>query len=294
MTYRYTRPQRGAPTLLLLGALLAGCAGSGSAPGVSGNADGLDAYLGRYRGSFADVETADPTDDVNYNVCAHGQERCLGDAPLADILLVLSRDADGRVRLGFLRPGIGGTADAPLDILGNGCGTTIGPLASVTRTKDTDGRSVVFPLDAANRLCLGKLRPTTDHEIRVTLALDAGGTRVADARLDRAVASANYLYVTENKVRRRVRIDLDNTLDTGASRRYRVCIEDAVGDFTRCVLTDRERKDVLLPVPVPGGIAASYTWWYDLVPDLERTHGLYRVEAYAGRFEQVEPGLTRR
>jgi hypothetical protein len=286
MTLHHTRRQRGASALLLVGALLAGCAGPGG--GARGTADGLEEYLGRYRGSFADVETADPTDDVNYNPCARGQERCLGDAPLADILLLLSRDASGIVRLAFVRPGTGGSADAPLDILGSGCGTTIGPLESATRAEEGRGLVVTFPLDATNRLCLGKLRPTGEHAIRLVLATDEGGTRTAEARLDRSVASANYLYVTENKVRRRVRIDLDNTLDTANSRRYRVCIEDELGDFTRCVLTDKERKDVVLPVPVGGGLAASYTWWYDLAPDLERTHGLYRVETYAGRFEQVD------
>jgi hypothetical protein len=291
MTSPRARQQRGAVALLLLAATLTGCAGA--RPGVRAAGDELDPYLGRYRGSFADVETADPTDDVNYNACAHGLERCLGDAPLADVLLVLWRDPDDAVRLRFVRPGRGGAPDAPLDILGSGCGTVIGPLAGMTRAEGGAGLVVGFPLDATTRPCLGKLRPTTTHEIRLTLATDSGGTRTAEARLDRAVASANYLYVTENKVRRRVRIDLDNTLDTGASRRYRVCIEDDVGDFTRCVLTDKERKDVLLPVPVPGGIAASYTWWYDLVPDLERTQGLYRVEAYAGRFEQVEPAASR-
>jgi hypothetical protein len=53
------------------------------------------------------------------------------------------------------------------------------------------------------------------------------------------------------------------------------------------VMTDKELKNFFLPVPVPGGVAASYTWWYDLTPNLKRTRGLYELEQYLGRFTAV-------
>ena len=57
--------------------------------------------------------------------------------------------------------------------------------------------------------------------------------------IDRSVVARNYLYVKEDGIERRVKIDLDNTEGTGRRARYRVCIEDDEGEYSRCVVTDR-------------------------------------------------------
>jgi hypothetical protein len=266
--------------LLLAVAGLAGCAG-----GAPANA-ARDAWLGVYRGSFGTAHTDDPADDINYQPCDPAAERCLGGAePLVDVLLELRRDADGRMGLAFFRSAEDRERNRPLDLLGPGCGTTIAPLAGWSRDRRTGHDLATFPLAAGNRLCLNKLRPTSGHELRVTVSVDAEtGEAVAQVIADREVRSANYLYTIEDGKRRRVRIDLDNTLDTATDTRYRVCIEDDLGDFTRCVMTDRELKRFVLPVPLPDGAALSYTWWYELTPRLKRTRGLYELEQYVGRF----------
>ena len=108
-----------------------------------------------------------------------------------------------------------------------------------------------------------------------------------EVAIDRAVTSQNYLYVKEDGVDRRVRMDLDNTQGKGRRAQYRICIEDDYGEFGRCVVTDKELKQFALPMPVPGGAAVNYTWWYDLFPNLKRTRGLYELEQYTARFFKV-------
>lgn len=277
--------------LILLCSLLctvAGCAGMG--PGSTREQAGLNDFLGSYKGSFGSALTKDPLDDLNYNPCDNAKERCLGeDAYLADIVLDLSRDADNRLRLRFFRSPGDQKKGTELDLLGFGCATRIGVMNASTRDSKTGKRIASFPLTAQNRMCLNKLRPTNTHEIKVTLNDDPeSGTRLAHALIDKNVVNANYLYVVEDGVERRVKIDTDNTLKTPTGKSYRVCIENRFGEFESCVLTDRELKQVLLPVPVPGGVAVNYTWWYKLTPNLKRTQGLYRLEQYSGRFAQTD------
>jgi hypothetical protein len=251
-----------------------------------------EALLGSYRGSFDSALTEDPSDDLNYNPCDPRLERCVSHLdPLIDVLLVLQTDPDGRLRATFFSSPGERDAGKPLDLLGRGCGTELGPAESLRRGARAGEPlwTAVFPLTVENRLCLGKLRPTATHSVLVTARNDAesGGISLA-VTIDKAVISEDYLYVKEDGVERRVRIRPDNTLGEGRQARYQVCIEDDLGEFDRCVLTDKELKQFFLPVPLPGGVAASYTWWHDLEPDLRRTRGLYRLEQYSGRFDPID------
>jgi len=284
---------RRAASVWLCIAVCVGCAGGSGGSGASQawrNA-AVDDFLGVYQGSFGSALTEDPADDLNYHACDRAVERCLGsDALLADIVLDLDRDAEGRVRLAFFRSLNERERGDELDLLGRGCSTRIGPMSELRRGDQPDRWIAVFPLHAANRLCLNKLRPTSTHELKVELGEDPDtGTRFAQVLIDKEVTSTDYLFVVEHGQKRKVRIDLDNTLEPGAGGRYRVCIEDDLGEYERCVATDRELKRFFMPVPLPGGAAASYTWWHELVPRLERTRGLYHLEQYAGRFDRVAP-----
>lgn len=273
--------------LLLMGtALVAGCAtrtGMGEGP--------VDAFIGTYRGGFASAATEDPADDLNFNPCDAGETNCpTHHAPLDDVLLSLTRDEAGRLRLRFFRDREALASGRQLDLLGRSCGTRLGPLTR-SRAGAADGGAeavLTFPLTVNNRLCLGKLRPTSTHHIDLALHRNAQGQRFVRVVIDKSVTDANYLYVMEDGVRRRVKIDLDNTLSEEGQRRYRVCIENDLGEFERCVLTDKEFRSFALPVPLPNGMAVSYTWWQDLVPDLKATSGLYVLEQYVGRFEPLD------
>lgn len=263
--------------------------------GVEARVD-LEPYLGLYLGSFESALTPDPDDDLNHNPCNPETRDCsVHQDPLIDILLVLSRDAKGRLVATFYRSETQVRSGRPLDLLGRGCGTTVGALEQLTGPDQEEGVRWVarFDLDVESRACLGKLRPTSDHFLLIR-GLEAGedGEPWVEVAIDKSVASRNYLYVKEDGVQRRVRLDLDNTQGTGRRASYRVCIEDDLGDFSRCVVTDRKLKQFALPLPVPGGVAVNYTWWYDLFPNLKRTRDLYELTQYTARFQQIrrDPG----
>jgi hypothetical protein len=277
--------------------LLAGCAGIGM-PGEGDN-HRLDPFTGVYRGTFDSALTEDPADDLNFNPCDPAMSDCrTHHAPLADVLLEVDRTSAGALRVRFFRSEADRAQGRPLDLLGDGCGTRLGPVAGPRRVHDADGRrwTATVPLTVQNRVCLGRLRPTSEHELQLAWYEDhVRGQASADAErpslvvlIDRRVSDANHLYVEEDGVRRRVRIDLANTLEQGGNARYRACIEDELGEFGRCVMTDREFRQVLLPVPLPGGAAVSYTWWHQLTPRLRSTRGLYHLEQYRGHFTLID------
>jgi hypothetical protein len=203
--------------------------------------------------------------------------------------LQLTRDSNGRLRAEFYRSENLLNAGRPLDLLGRGCGTSVGRLQKLeTGKRDDPFRwTARFDLRVENRACMGKLRPTSSHFIIVRGLFDEEGFPRVEVAIDKAVASRNYLYVKEDGVKRRVRLDLDNTQGKGRRAQYRVCIEDDLGDFSRCVVTDKELKQFALPMPVPGGAAVNYTWWHDLAPNLKRTHGLYELTQYTATFGKI-------
>jgi len=269
--------------LLLLALMLAGA-------GVEARVD-VESYLGLYLGSFESALTPDPDDDLNFNPCNPETRDCsVHQDPLIDILLELSLDAKGRLAATFYRSETQVRSGRPLDLLGRGCGTTVGALEKLTGAEENDGVrwTARFDLDVGSRACLGRLRPTSDHFLLVRgLTEDEYGEPMVEVAIDKAVVSKNYLYVKEDGVKRRVRLDLDNTQGSGRRASYRVCIEDDLGEFSRCVVTDKELKQFGLPIPLPGGVAVNYTWWYDLAPTLKRTRDLYELTQYTARFEKM-------
>ncbi|MGD8415524.1 MAG: hypothetical protein PVH91_00560 [Pseudomonadales bacterium] len=248
-------------------------------------------YLGLYEGSFESALTEDPDDDLNFNPCNPATRDCtVHQDPLIDILLELSLDGSGRLQARFYRSETQVRSGRQLDLLGRGCGSSVGRLEKLAEGKRDEAVrwTARFDLDVENRACLGKLRPTSSHFLLVRGVHDADtDAAYVEVAIDKSVASQNYLYVKEDGVKRRVRLDLDNTQGKGRRARYRVCIEDDLGDFSRCVVTDRELKQFGFPLPVPGGVAVNYTWWYDLAPSLKRTRDLYQLTQYTARFEKV-------
>jgi hypothetical protein len=250
----------------------------------------LEPFLGLYEGSFESALTEDPNDDLNFNPCNPATRDCsLHQDPHIDILLLLEKGDGKNLEAGFYRSESQLRSGRALDLLGRGCGSRVGGLQKLTEGKRGEPVrwTARFGLTVENRACLGKLRPTSDHFLLVQGVEDPeSGARQVVVTIDKSVASQNYLYVKEDGKERRVRMDLDNTQGKGRRAKYRVCIEDDLGEFTNCVVTDKELKNFVLPMPVPGGAAVNYTWWYDLFPNLKRTQGLYEVTQYTARFSQ--------
>ncbi len=248
--------------------------------------------LGLYRGYFATALTTDPSDDLNYNPCDDQVADCTRHkAPLVDILLRISENDEGRLQATFFRNLADLQAGVPLDLLGRGCGSRVGSLEEFQAGRNDLKRwTARFALNVRNRTCLGKLRPTSSHFLVVEMirGSDSFGPTI-DVLIDKRVVDKNYLYIKEKGRERRVKVDVANTQGEGRRARYRVCVENALGEFEQCVLTDKQLKSFALPVPVPGGVAVNYSWWTTLYPNLRRTKGLYELEQYVGHFEPFYP-----
>lgn len=270
--------------------LLAALAAIG-APGWAEARVNLEPYLGLYEGSFESALTEDPDDDLNFNPCNPASRDCsIHQDPHIDILLSLSLDSKKKLVAGFYRSETQVRSGRQLDLLGRGCRSQVGRLEKLSQGKRGEPIrwTARFELKVESRACAGKLRPTSTHFLLVHGVDDPeSGEQHVLVTIDRSVSSQNYLYVKEDGKERRVRMDLDNTQGKGRRAQYRVCIEDDVGEFSRCVVTDKELKSFAVPMPVPGGAAVNYTWWYDLFPNLKRTQGLYEVEQYTARFQRV-------
>ncbi|MFV2090374.1 MAG: hypothetical protein ACC642_06950, partial [Pseudomonadales bacterium] len=242
------------------------------------------------QGSFESALPADPDDDHNYNPCNPETGDCATHAdPHIEIQLALTLDQDDELSAAFYRSTSQFRSAKTLDLLGRSCGTRVGGLENIERGDEGISWIARFDLSVENRSCLGKLRPTSSHFllIRGLKQEDDTAPRV-EVAIDKRIVNNNYLIVKEDGVERRVRLDLNNTQGTGRRARYRVCIEDDLGDFGRCVVTDKKLRQFAFPLPVPGGVAMNYTWWYDLVPNLKRTRDLYELEQYVARFERAQ------
>ncbi|MEM8768528.1 MAG: hypothetical protein AAGE43_13855 [Pseudomonadota bacterium] len=274
----------------VLTALCISCAGLGAAHSHARSY--LEPYVGLYEGSFASALTPDPDDDLNFNPCNPATRDCsVHQDPHINILLSLELDKKNKPTVAFYRSASQLRSGRRLDLLGRGCSSSVGELQKLERGKRGEALkwTARFSLDVPNRACQGKLRPTSTHFILVRgLEDEETGLPFVEVAIDKSVASENYLFVKEDGVDRRVRIDLDNTRGSGRRAQYRVCVEDDAGDFTNCVLTDKEMKTFGLPVPVPGGAAVNVTFWQELNIKLKRTRGLYTLEQYTGRFERVD------
>lgn len=272
------------------------CAGAAHGDGLDRRYAAMSPYLGLHVGGFSSALTPTPDDDLNFNPCDDRVRDCSVHAdPLINILLDLQVAEDSRPALAFYRNESGRAVNNRLDLLGRGCGTKIGAIESFESADRSEAEAsslrwtARFDLQVDNRACTGRLRPTSSHFLLLHGLEDpATGERRLQVAIDRSVVDRNYLYVDEDGVRRRVRMDLDNTQDSGRRARYRVCIEDDEGEFSRCVVTDRSLKNFVLPLPVPGGVALNYTWWYNLYPNLKRTRGLYELEQYLADFEPLQ------
>jgi hypothetical protein len=250
----------------------------------------LEPFLGLWEGSFSSALSEDPDDDLNFNPCNPASRDCsIHQDPHIDILLSLTLDSRKKPVAGFYRSETQVRSGRQLDLLGRGCRSRVGGLEKLSQGKRGEPVrwTARFELEVESRACLGKLRPTSSHFLLIHGVEDPeSGERHVLVTIDKSVSSQNYLFVKEDGKERRVRMDLDNTQGSGRRAQYRVCIEDDFGEFTNCVVTDKELKSFALPMPVPGGAAVNYTWWYDLFPNLKRTQGLYEVTQYTARFEQ--------
>jgi hypothetical protein len=262
-----------------------------------GEADDLVPYVGLYQGSFRSaVETPWPDDDLNLNPCIIGRQDCdVHQAPLADIFIRLSVDAERRPRLRFFYTREDVDQGRVLDLLGLGCGSEVREAVEFARANKASTGDIERRWRITFRLYTGQCRigssQSQDRELDLVLGQDAAGAPVALVQIFRGLRDANYLYTMEDGERRRVRI-MSPTVHGGGrgfEGKY-VCVEDAMGEYpqSRCTHVIRTREGFAVPLPTgDGGMSVLFGANTKYSIDLERTTGEYDAEHYTARFERV-------
>jgi len=255
--------------------------------------DVLAPYLGPYYGGFDTAMTADPSDDLNPNQCAPGEDRaqCLqahGD-PLSHLLMKLDRNAAGELTIAFFRGQAEFETGSPI-YLSEGCRTSLGPsrdleLHRIDKSRDETQllATASFPLQFGNRAleCTNSARLGASRDPAMELSLQVNpvsGASAISITLEKSRRDGDYLYVKKDGEKVPVRLDLRYVgTDGGESRRLcaadgETTIESKDGTESVCVMTGRKQWRVVLPLS-PWGPGVTAFWGSTLTPTWYRSSG---------------------
>jgi hypothetical protein len=265
-----------------------------------GEAEKIEPWAGLYRGSFRSaVETPWPDDDLNLNPCIPARQDCdVHQAPLANIYLRVSLGDDREPRLEFFYTREDVDRGRPLDLLGLGCGSTVGEALEFAAANTGDASAETRRWRVTFRLDTGQCRigssQSRERELDLVLAEEPeDGRPLALVEIFRGLSDANYLYTVEGGERRRVRIMSPNVHGGGRGFEGKyVCVEDAMGEYpqSRCTHVIRTREGFAVPLPTgEGGVSVLFGANTKYSIELKRTAGEYEAEHYTARFERAEP-----
>jgi len=239
----------------------------GAVPGAM--REGLGPFLGDYRGNWNTEMTESEVDDISrYD--------------LSDSVLRLSMDAEHRLRVEFFIDPGAAQQNLPLDLLGYGCQTRIGPLRDMDRQKAEDGTVVIrasFDFDWGR--CPSRVHSVAGTRLNLELAASQAEAQLA-ARLTllRKVQGDYQVYAKINGERQPVRV---RPKENGDGSLYHpeleYCVEDELGEES-CYSQRSEVKVIGAPAPFPG---ATVLWWTKKTPSLTVEKGkklLYHEALY--------------
>ncbi|MEE9255190.1 MAG: hypothetical protein V3U43_09655, partial [Pseudomonadales bacterium] len=218
--------------------------------------DELTTLIGDYRGSW---EGDDP-DAGQYGI-SHDE--------LGEIIARLDLDAANRLQLQFFELADDDQAEPPqvgkpIDLLGRACNSRVGPLLEIDVDKmKLEGSdrfirlSAIFALDTGR--CRARVETSGNPSLRLELLEDPAGNRYALLlSVLRTITVKNQLYAktAEGWVKVAARVTEGGTL---YNPKLEYCYEDFDGkEF--CFERTKEKRDLFLPVPLPGHAGVFYGW----------------------------------
>lgn len=239
--------------------------------------DPLVTLIGDYRGSW---EGDDP-DAGQYGI-SHDE--------LGEIIARLDLDDTNRLRLKFFELTSDDQAGRPLDLLGRGCNSRVGPLLEIDldtmKLEGSDGfirLSAIFALDTGR--CRARVDVTGSPSLRLELVEDPAGNE--DALLLsvlRTITVKNQLYAKtgEGWVKVTAKVTEGGTL---YNPKLEYCYEDLNGKAS-CFERTKEKRDLLLPVPLPGQAGVFYGWHTTREPKIKSEKEITR-EHHRGEFRRI-------
>ena len=241
--------------------------------------DELVTLVGSYHGSW----DADDPDAGQYGI-SHDQ--------LGNIVAQLDIDERNRLQLQFFAITEDDRIGSPVDLLGRGCNSRVGSLLEIAvDTMKLEGSerftrlSAVFALDTGR--CRSRVDTTGNPSLRLELTEDPAGNN--DALLLsvlRTITVKNQLYAetAEGWVKVSANVTEGGTL---YNPKLEYCYEDFDGkEF--CFERSKERKDLLIPVPLPGHTGVFYGWHTVREPKIKHQRETTR-EYHKGEFRRIPP-----
>jgi hypothetical protein len=178
-------------------------------------------------------------------------------------VLRLALDAEGRLTANFFMDAQAAAAGEPLDLLGFGCQSRIGPLLTLAVHDPARAQGLILDatFDFAWGRCPARVHAVPRNDLRLRIATnDADGEYVASLALLRSVQADQRAYVEADGERREVKI---RPKEGGRRSVYapevEYCLTNELGEIERCFERESELKYFLVPFPLPGLSAAWYT-----------------------------------
>jgi hypothetical protein len=207
--------------------------------------------LGDYRGQWNSELTETAVDDIS---------RYELDNPVMRLFL----DADNRLGVQFFLDADAAKNGQPLDLLGFGCRSRVGPLIELKTASAKDGAAPIvveasFDFDWGR--CPSRLHAVPTNDLRMQVALDpVDGEVEVRLTLVRKVQGDYRAYATRDGYRREVKV---RPKPEGGGSVYHpaleYCVENEKGEIEACFDQESDVRGFVVPFPFPGASAVWYT-----------------------------------
>jgi hypothetical protein len=250
-------------------AALIGCAAlDGSANTVRNgvvskhDATALARFVGDYSGQWRSELTDNVYDDISrYELKAPVMRLAIDDARRPSLTFFMDADA--------------ASANEPLDLLGFGCHSKVGPLLKFDATPTTGKSASPAVLHASFDFdwgkCPSRVYAVPSNDLNVEIRVDDDAREyVAHVTLLRSQRPDDKIIANTSEGKREVKI----RPKAGDSRLYNpeqeYCVLNALGETEACFPRESEVKTYLVPFPFPGFTAL---WYTKKTPELSVQHG---------------------
>lgn len=248
--------------LLLLGAIpaIAGTVNDGVVPKqyVARVAE----FVGDYEGQWNSEVTDNVYDDIS---------RYQLESPV----MRLSLDDRHRLTVAFYMDTLAASKNEPLDLLGFGCESKVGPLltlafASAPAGRDEFRKQLDASFDFDWGRCPSRVLAVKSNDLLLSLSQNtADHEYVATLKLLRNASSDNKVYAVSDGKRREVKI----RPKPGGSLYHpeiEYCVMNELNEIEKCFAQKSELKTYLVPFPFPG---MSAVWYTKRSPKIEIVEG---------------------
>jgi hypothetical protein len=206
-------------------------------------------------------------------------------------VLRLALDSDHRLTIEFFMDAAAAARGEPLDLLGFGCNSKVGPLLQLAFTKATGADKQSTQLDASFDFdwgrCPARVYAVPSNDLLLTLTRDTGTREyVATLKLLKSISADDTLYAVADGQRREVKVR--PKADGGGSLYHpalEYCVQNDLGETEQCFEQKSELKRFLVPFPFPG---LSGAWYTKKSPKFEIVKGR-KVEYHEAEFRRAMP-----